>query len=429
MNILIKNALTLLPEDKVKTCDIYISDDIIAAIDEAPEGFMVQKTIDAAGRLLTPGFINAHTHIYMTALRNRADDLNFMTWLFDNVIKMEAKLSDEDAYWSTQLGCMEMLSSGITAALDMHMFPHTVPKALSDAGLRAVVTRGLTGGREDWDSGARRIEQALSEAAEFEEDPLISFMLAPHAPYTCDEDFLKQITKTAKEHKMGIHTHLSESRDEQTTVKERYGCTPAEYYDSCGILTENTVCAHCVYLSESDMELFAKRCVSVAHNPSSNMKLGNGFAPVPHMIELGINVALGTDGCCSNNNQSILKEMQTAALIHKGVAREATVLSAKKVFDMATINGAKALNLDNVCGKIETGMAADFALYDLDTPCFFPLGDPKAALCYSSAGLRAETVIIGGRIVLEKGEYKTIDAEMVKYKINQISRRLDEIYG
>ena len=406
MNILIKNALTLLPEDKTQICDIYISDDKIVSTDKAPEGFRAQKTLDATGRLLTPGLINAHTHIYMTALRNRADDLNFTTWLFDNVIKMEAKLSNEDAYWSTQLGCMEMLSSGITAALDMHMFPHVVPRALSDAGLRAVVTRGLTGGVEDWESGAKRIEQALSEAAEFEADPLITFMLAPHAPYTCDEDFLKEIVKIAKEHKLGIHTHLSESQDEQKTVKERYGCTPAEFYDHCGILTEKTVCAHCVYLSESDMELFVRRGVSVAHNPSSNMKLGNGFAPVPRMIELGINVALGTDGCCSNNNQSILKEMQTASLIHKGVAREATVLSAKKVFDMATINGAKALNLDGVCGKIETGMAADLALYDLDTPCFFPLGDPKAALSYSSAGLRAETVIIGGRIVLERASIK-----------------------
>ena len=428
MNILIKNALVLLPEDCEKICDIYIADDKIAAIDAAPAGFTAEKTIDGSGRLLTAGFVNAHTHIYMTALRNRADDLNFMTWLFDNVTKMEAKLTDDDAYWSTQLGVMEMLQGGITAALDMHMFPHVVPKALSDAGFRAVVTRGLTGGRDDKEGGAKRIEQALSEAKEFQADPLITFMLAPHAPYTCDEDYLKEIADLAKKQGMGIHTHLAESLDEEKTISERYGCRPAEYFDRCGILTENTTLAHCVYLSDSDVSLLSKRGCSVAHNPSSNMKLGNGFAPVPKMLSKGINVALGTDGCCSNNNQSILKEMQVAALIHKGVAKEATTLPAKTVFDMATKNGAKALGLAGKTGEIKAGMAADLSLLNLDTPELFPLGSPRAALSYASAGLKAETVLINGKIVLEKGEFKTIDTEKLKSKINDITHRLDEIY-
>lgn len=429
MNLLIKSALALLPEDCVKTVDVYITDDKISGINSAPAGFSADKTIDGAGRLLTPGLVNAHTHIYMTALRNRADDLNFMTWLFDNVVPMENKLTDDDAYWSTQLGCMEMLRGGITSALDMHMFPHVVPKALSDAGLRAVVTRGLQGDKNSMERGAERIDEALSEAKEFEQSPIISFMLAPHAPYTCDEDYLRLVAKTAKEHGMGLHTHLSESLDEQKTIMERYGCTPAEYFDRCGILTENTTCAHCVFLSESDMELMARRGVSVAHNAASNMKLGNGFAPVPKMLEHGINVALGSDGCCSNNNQSILREMQIASLVHKGVAGEATVLPAKRVFDMATIGGAKALALAGKCGEIKVGMAADLALFNLDFPGFFPLGEPKAALCYASAGLNAETVIVNGSALLERGEYKTIDAEKVKAKVTECSKRLDEIYN
>lgn len=176
------------------------------------------------------------------------------------------------------------------------------------------------------------------------------------------------------------------------------------------------------------MELLAKRGTSVAHNAASNMKLGNGFAPVPEMLKHGINVALGTDGCCSNNNQSILKEMQMASLIHKGVAREATTLPAKSVFDMATVNGAKALGLGGVCGEIKVGCKADLALFNLDTPELFPLGEPKAALCYSSAGLKAETVLVNGRILLEKGEYKTIDVERLKMQVKQTSERLNEIY-
>lgn len=429
MNILIKTALTLLPGDEVRVCDVYISGDKIAAFDLAPAGFSADKTIDGSGRLLIPCFVNAHTHIYMTVLRNRADDLNFMTWLFDNVTKMEEKLSDDDAYWSTQLGCMEMLQGGIGSAMDMHMFPAVAAKALSDAGFRCVVSRGLTGGVQDKDGGARRIGQALAEAKDFENDPLLTFMLAPHAPYTCDEAYLREIAAIAKERGMGINTHLSESADEVKTINERYGCTPAEFYDRCGILTEKTTCAHCVKLSENDLKILAQRGCSVVHNPSSNMKLGNGFAPVPAMLERGINVALGTDGSCSNNNQSILKEMQIAALIHKGVGEEATILPAKTVFDMATKNGAAALGLSGKIGEIKVGMLADLALFNLDTPELFPLGEPKAALCYASSGLKAETVIVNGRPVLEKGEFKTIDTEKLKYKINDITARLDKMYG
>lgn len=425
MDILIQNALTILPEDEIKVCSVYIRNGLIAAIDEKPQGFLEEKVIDGSGRLLVPGFVNAHTHIYMSCLRNRADDLGFMPWLFDNVIPLENKLSHDDAYWGIQLGCMEMLMGGITSILDMHMFPQTTPRALADAGLRAVVTRGLQGGRDNVEGGELRIKQALDEKHEFENVPTLSFMLAPHAPYTCDDEYLKHIAKLAKELKMGIHVHLSESEDEQKTIRERYGCTPAELCEDCGILTESTICAHCVYLSEGDIELLSKRGTSVAHNPASNMKLGNGFAPVESMLNHGVNVALGTDGCCSNNNQSILREMQLAALIHKGTACSPTAVSAKKVFDMATVNGARALGLQGVVGEIKPGMAADLSIFNLDYPGFFPLGEPKAALCYASSGLQAETVLVNGRVLLEKGEYKTIDADRVKFEINALSKRLD----
>ena len=427
MNILIKNALTILPDDKTEIRDVCIKDDTILSVDGLPEGFSPDKTIDATGKLLSPGLVNAHTHIYMSALRNRADDLNFMSWLFDNIIPMENTLSDEDAYWSIQLGCMEMLKSGITSILDMHMFPHTTPRALSNVGMRAVVTRGLQGDKDSMDKGSERIEQALSEAKEFENDPLISFMLAPHAPYTCDEGYLHLVSDTAREHNLGIHTHLSESEDEQKQCYERYGVTPAEYLDRCGILTDKTVCAHCVYLSERDMTLLSVRGSSVAHNPASNMKLGNGFAPVPDMLKRGINVCLGTDSAASNNNLSLLREMQLASLIHKGVKKEATTVTAREVFDMATINGAKALGLSQVCGEISVGKKADLCLFDLETIGFFPAVDPKSALCYGSFGLKAETVLVNGKVLLEKGEFKTIDTDKVMGYIRGLSRRLSSL--
>jgi len=424
LNILIENAFAILPEKYAENCSVYIKDGIIEAIDSKPENFVADKIINAKDKLLVPGFVNSHTHVHMTALRNKADDLNFTTWLFDRVMPMEDKLTPDDAYWSVQLAFMEMLESGTTAFLDMHMFPDTMVRATLDAGMRAVLTRGLQGDRENLTAGKRRIEEAKSDISNYKNIPTISFMLAPHAPYTCDAEYLKEIAELASNMNIGINTHLSESQDEQNTIKQRYNMTPAEYYDSCGILRSNTVCAHCVYLSGSDMELLSKRGTSVAHNAASNMKLGNGFADVPAMIAHGINVCLGTDSTASNNSLSILREMQLAALIHKGTHCEATTVTAKEVFDMATVNGAKALGLSDKVGEIAVGKCADLSLFDLNSPGFFPIGDPKAALCYSSAGLKADTVLVNGQILLENGEFKTIDAQCVRDKIRALIKKL-----
>ena len=423
MDILIKNALAVLPEGYSEDCSVCIRDGIIISINSVPEGFAPDKIIDGTDKLLVPGFVNSHTHVHMTALRNRADDLNFMTWLFDKVVPMEDKLTREDAYWSVQLACMEMLESGTTSFLDMHMFPDIVAGATLDAGMRAVIARGFQGGRDDGGGGARRIKEARADIEKYKGIDNLSFMLAPHAPYTCDPEYLTEIAKLADDMGLGINTHLSESQDEQNTIRERYGMSPAEYYDKYGILRANTVCAHCVYLSESDMEILAKRGTSVAHNAASNMKLGNGFADVPALLEHGINVCIGTDSAASNNNQSMLREMQLVSLIHKGTHREATTVTAHQVFDMATLNGAKALGLADKVGEIAVGKCADLSLFDLNSAGFFPVGDPKAALCYSSAGLKADTVLVNGRVLLENGEFKSIDVERVRHEIKALAKR------
>lgn len=424
MNILIKNALAILPEGCVENTAVYIKDGVIVSVNSVPETFVPDKIIDAEDKLLVPGFVNSHTHVHMTALRNRADDLNFMTWLFDKVMPMEDKLTAEDAYWSIQLACMEMLESGTTTFLDMHMFPDVVVRATLDAGMRAVISRGFQGGRDDPEGGSRRIREAKADIEKYKGIPTINFMLAPHAPYTCDGSYLTEIAALADEMKLGINTHLSESLDEQNTIMQRYGMTPAEYYDKYGILRQNTVCAHCVYLSESDMALLAERGTSVAHNAASNLKLGNGFADVPAMMAHGINVCLGTDSAASNNSLSILREMQLTSLIHKGTHREATTVTAHEVFDMATVSGAKALGLGDKIGEIKVGKRADLSLFSLNSSGFFPIGDPKAALCYSSAGLKADTVLVDGRVLLENGEFKSIDAGRVRYEINALTKRL-----
>ena len=424
MKILIKNAYAVLPEGYDKSCSVAIENGVITAVGAVPPDFNADETIDAKGYLLTPGFIDAHTHVHMTALRNRADDLPFTAWLFENVMPMENTLTTQEAYWSVQLAIMELLRSGATCFLDMHMFPGTLGRATVDAGMRAVLSRGLTGGADDAEGGARRIREAKQDIKRFQGENLLTFMVGPHAPYTCDEGYLKEVAALARELDVGIHTHLSESEDEQKTVREKYGCTPAEFYDRCGLLGERTVCAHCVQLSESDMALLAARGSSVAHNAASNMKLGNGFADVPALLSHGINVCLGTDSSASNNSLSMLREMQLVSLIHKGTHRDATAVSADEVFDMATKNGAKALGLGDKTGEIRTGMRADLALFDMSSVGFFPVGNPKAALCYSSAGLCADTVLVDGKILLKHGEFKTIDAARVKYEIEKLDQRL-----
>ncbi|MEG0941700.1 MAG: amidohydrolase [Oscillospiraceae bacterium] len=424
MDILIKNVKAILPEKTANNLSVYISNGVIVSLDFPPVGFNADKIIDGTNKLLAPGFVNAHTHAYMSALRNKADDLSFMTWLFDNVMIMENKLTEEDAYWSMQLGCMEMLASGVTSFLDMHMFPNVTARAAVDSGMRAVLTRGLQGGRDSMEGGLLRLKQATDDINNFKGIETLGFMLAPHAPYTCDDYYLKEVAALADELHVGINTHLSESADEQKTIMERYNMTPTQLFDSCGILRKNTVCAHCVYLSKKDMDILAARGTSVAHNPASNMKLGNGFADVVSMRRHGINVCIGTDGAASNNNQSMLREIQLAALIHKGTSNDPTAITASEVFEMATLNGARALGLSDKVGEIRVGKRADLAMYDLTFPGFFPLGDAKSALCYSSAGLRADTVLVNGRVLLENGEYKTIDAEKVRFKINELTKRL-----
>ncbi|MDR0952488.1 MAG: amidohydrolase [Oscillospiraceae bacterium] len=421
MKITIKNALTLTPQGAGEHT-VYIDGDAIAVLDAPPADFKADRVIDGAGKLLTPGLINAHTHVYMTAMRNRADDLPLMSWLNDRVWPMEDSLTEEDGYWGTLLGIMELLLGGATAFLDMDIFSEATARALADSAFRGGVSKGLTD-ISGWDGGLERLEIAQREIEKYKHLPNVEFFLAPHAPYTCSEKYLTLIAERANDLGVGIHTHLSESLDEQETALKQYGLTPAQLYDRCGLLTEKTVCAHCVFLSDEDIALLAARGVSVAHNPASNMKLANGFAPVSKMLDAGINVALGTDGCCSNNNQNMLREMTLAALIGKGTAQDATVLPAAKVFNMATKNGARALGATGLTGEITVGSKADLALFPLDFPGFFPLGDPLSALCYAGAGLRAETVLVGGKILLDKGEFTTIDADKVFYNVRKTNEK------
>lgn len=423
MNTLIKNALTVLPDGGARVTNVCVKGDEIFAVGDIPRDFFADETIDGDGRLLIPGLVNAHTHAYMTVLRNKADDLPFMDWLFKNVMPMESRIKPEDAYWSTLYGIMEMLRGGVTSFCDMHLYEHAVAQAAADCHMRAVLSRGIVGSEEEPEAADIRLKEARADIAEFAGIPELSFMIAPHAPYTCSELTLRKCAEAAKELGVGIHSHLSESESEQKQIREKYGISPAELYDRCGLLTDNTVLAHCVQLSESDMEILAKRGASIALCPVSNMKLGNGFAPVKTMLEKGVNLGLGTDSAASNNSLRILREMQFTALIHKGVNKNAECVSGVEVFNMATAGGARACGFKDV-GTIAVGSKADLALFELDVPELMPMGEPRTSLCYSGESLMAETVMVNGRVLLHKGEFRTIDAERAAYELKSMNERL-----
>lgn len=426
MGILLKSILAILPEDEkdvVKETNIYIEGSRIASIGTKPEGFVADKIINGKDRLAIPGLINCHTHSYMSFMRNVADDLSFMDWLFGTIDPIEQKMTDEDTYWGACLAIIEMMKSGTTCFNDMQMNIHQTTRAVKESGMRAVICRGLVGSGND-EAGQMRLRQAYEERDAAADCGRLTFLLGPHAPYTCDDGFMRIVSEEAKKNHMGIHVHLSESESEIQQIKEKYGCSPIEMADRNGLFDVPAIAAHCVQITESDMEILKNKNVSVVTNPASNMKLGNGFAPVPAMLEKGINVCLGTDGAASNNSLNMFHELSLLTLIHKGVQKTPQCVSAREGFRIATINGARALGLEKETGSLEAGKKADIAILNLNTPSLTPRNNLIAGLSYSANGSEVETVIIDGRITMENRKVLTLDEELVYSKINEIITRM-----
>ena len=426
MGIVIKNTLAILPqgaEDVIQETSIYIEGDKIAAIGDAPEGFTEDKVIDGKDKLVIPGLINCHTHSYMSFMRNVADDLSFMDWLFGTIDPIEQQMTDEDTYWGANLAIIEMMKSGTTCFNDMQMNIHQTTRAVKESGMRAVICRGLVGSGND-EAGQMRLRQAYEERDAARDCDRLTFRLGPHAPYTCDDAFLRIVADEAKKENMGIHVHLSESVSEIEQIQEKYGCTPIALAEKCGIFDVPAIAAHCVQVTEEDMDILVRKNVSVVTNPASNMKLGNGFAPIGRMLEKGINVCLGTDGAASNNCLNMFHELSLLTLIHKGTGKTPQCVSAKEGFRIATINGARALGLEKEIGSIEVGKKADLAILDLNTPSLTPRNNLIAGLSYSANGSEVDTVIINGQITMENRRILTMNEQLVYRKIQQIIERM-----
>ncbi len=403
--------------------DIGISDGIIKFVGKAPEQFSADSVIDGSDYIIIPGLVNAHNHLSMTLLRNYADDLELFSWLHDKIWPIERHMQPHHIYWGSMIGAAEQIRGGITAFADMYFHQEETIKAIIKAGMRGNIGATFMGNKQDTTKrlpGTYNLYNTYHGAG----DGRISIDIAPHAIYTCTRETLEITTSLARELNTRLHIHVSETIQEVEDCKKEHDTSPVEYLASIGLFAVPTYAAHCVHLSEQDMEILKEYQVKPVHNPTSNLKLGSGFAPVQKFLDYDMSPALGTDGASSNNNLNMFEEIHLAAIIHKGYSGDPTAVTAYQALQMATINGAKALGIDHKTGSIEPGKEADLVFINIDTPHMQPMHNPVSAVAYSAQASDVDTVICRGNILMKHRELLTIDEEEVIRKTSETARTL-----
>lgn len=422
MNTLFTNARILLATGEVVSGCLGVADKLIAFVGDVPEGFLAQRVIDCGGDLLMPGLVNAHSHMAMTLFRNAADDMELSAWLRERIWPLEDRLTAQDAYWGAMLAAAECIRGGCTCINDMYFFMDQTAKAVADSGMRALLGQGIITGNDD---GKSRMALAKSLFEEYDgaEDGRIRIGITPHAEYTCNSATLAAAGDLAQKLNAPLHVHLSETFQEHEECKLRHGLTPAAYLASLGMLHEKTLLAHCVHIDEDDAALIGAARAHVLHCPQSNLKLGSGIAPVPVMLAHRINISLGTDGAASNNNLDMFEELRLAATLHKGIAANATVVTAKQALSMATVNGAFALGFN--AGRLAPGALADLIRIDTKVPNMLPGNDLRSAAVYSAAAADVRMTMVNGRILYENGAFYSLDLERVSSEVLRIVERYE----
>lgn len=363
------------------------------------------KIINGKGCAAVPGFINCHTHIAMTLLRGYGEGLPLMRWLNEKIWPFEAKLNKDDIYFGTMLGIAEMIKSGTTTFVDMYFKESETGRASVKAGIRAYLGNPLLG-----DSWRSQLDETYANYEMFRDNDTVKPMIAPHSVYTCSMEALKCSGDFARKHKIPLHIHIAETEDEIKMIKDKYDKTPVEVCDDAGIFNDNTtIAAHCVHVNAADIKIMKNYRITAVHNPESNMKLASGICPVKEMMDEGINVSLGTDGASSNNNLNMIDEMKAASFLQKLSKKDAMLLSGYEALKLATVNGAKAINMEDSLGKIKPGYLADIAIFNVSKPNLVPLYDIYSNIVFASSGNEVKTVIINGSIVMEDNELVNID--------------------
>lgn len=426
-DLLIENGwvITMDPERRViPNGAVAVRKTLITAVGSAAEfsRWDVGRRIDAGGGIILPGLVNVHTHGAMTAFRGIADDLPLMTWLNEHIFPAEARLTPEKVYWGAMLACSEMILSGTTCFCDMYLFADAVARAARDAGMRAVVGEVLFDfPSPNYGPISAGFAYTAQMIAEWGQDPLITPAVEPHSPYLCAPELLQQACELARRHNIPLIIHLSETRSEVEQIKARFGVTPVGHLANLKVLGSNLLGCHCVMLTPGDIALLKAHDVKVAHCPESNMKLASGVAPIPDLVDAGVCVGLGTDGCASNNDLDLFGEMDSAAKLHKVARLDPTVMPAAAVLQAATIDGARALGLAAKIGSLEPGKQADVIVVDTGKPHLTPMYDPISHLVYAARGSDVAASIINGRVVMAQRQVLSTDAGEAMRKVAEFA--------
>lgn len=408
---------------------LAIANGAIVGIDkmgDLPVRLEAERIIDASGKLVLPGLVNCHSHGAMTLFRGLADDLELMIWLNEHIFPAEGRLVDAHmVYWCSKLAAAEMIMGGTTTVADAYFHEDAAARAYCEAGMRTVAAQGII----DFPApGVPDPTHNIQAAAEFitawqGKNPLLTPALFCHSPYTCSPETLQRAKKLARETGSLFFIHLAETHDEATRIKEQHGHTPVSLLHELGLLDEKTICVHCVWLEEGDIELLRKSGAKVVTCPESNMKLGSGIAPLAEMLGVGVMVGLGTDGCASNNDLDLFQEMGSCARLHKVATHEPTRLPGLTLLNMATDMGAEVLGLNGQTGRLAVGLRADCIIIDHQQPHLTPFHNPET-LVYAGRGSDVSTVIIDGRVVMQDKRILSFDLDETLDEVRKLAKRV-----
>lgn len=422
--ITMEDGAPLLPD----AC-VGVRDGRICYVGQERDAPGAHRVIDGRNKILMPGFVNTHAHTAMCVMRGCADDYDLHMWLHEHIFPIEARMEEEDALAGVRLGLMESIAGGITSTSDMYPFLPATLRVAADAGVRYSMTRPLfTLGQEPYDFGKTgavvEMKQALAQGLHGYDNGRVRVDAGIHGEYTSSPGQWRDMAAFARECEMVLQVHVSETKAEHEACRARHGKTPARALHDAGVFGGPAIAAHCVWTEPEDWDIFRQWGVSVAHNPVSNLKLASGIAPVAQMQRRGVNVALGTDGCCSGNTLDFLEAIKLAALLQKGATLEPAVLPAWEALKLATVNGAAAQGRAHQVGRVKEGLEADLILIDLDKPHMTPCFDPIAQVVYCARPQDVCLTMVKGRILYEDGEFFTLDAEACLFDARQRGMKL-----
>ncbi len=419
------DILSIKNREVVNNSSIAVKDGEIIEIgkkEELEEKYRSEKKINASDKIVMPGLINTHTHLGMTLFRGVNDDISGMKWL-ERAWKIESNLTETDVYWASKLGALEFIKTGTTTFSDHYFNTDKVADVVKETGIRGVLARPI------FDEGGPDIDTSLKTGMKFTRkydgyaDGRVKTLIGPHATYSCSPALLEEIGEIARKEGYGVHIHMAEGEDEIEDLEEKYGKRPVKYLEDTGILKSHLIGAHAVYVNEEEISILKENNINVSHQPTAKMRGGEKAAPIPEMLNQGVNVSMGTDGAGSKNHLDLFSEMNISALINKFAYKSPTAITAWEILEMATINGAKSLGLEDKIGSIEPGKKADLILISTDKPEFTPYHNLPSMLVYGTDGSNVDSVIVDGEVIMENKE-TSLEEKEIKEKGQEIFENL-----